>query len=198
MQEMKPLENIQHYKIVLASNSPRRRELLSGLNLEYTVRVLPDIDESYPDTLKGEEIPMYISREKAGAYRNSMAEDELIITADTVVCINEKVLGKPRTQEEAKEMLRELSGKTHQVITGVCLMTCGLQRTFSATTQVTFDVLTEDEIEFYVEKFRPLDKAGAYGVQEWIGFVGVSRLEGSYFNVMGLPVQRLYQELKKL
>lgn len=195
---MKPLENIQHYKIVLASNSPRRRELLSGLNLEYTVRVLPDIDESYPDTLKGEEIPMYISREKAKAYRNSMAEDELIITADTVVCINEKVLGKPRTQEEAKEMLRELSGKTHQVITGVCLMTCGLQRTFSATTQVTFDVLTEDEIEFYVEKFHPLDKAGAYGVQEWIGFVGVSRLEGSYFNVMGLPVQRLYQELKKL
>lgn len=195
---MKPLENIQHYKIVLSSNSPRRRELLSGLNLEYTVRVLPDIDESYPDTLKGEEIPMYISREKAKAYRNSMAEDELIITADTVVCINEKVLGKPRTQEEAKEMLRELSGKTHQVITGVCLMTCGLQRTFSATTQVTFDVLTEDEIEFYVEKFRPLDKAGAYGVQEWIGFVGVSRLEGSYFNVMGLPVQRLYQELKKL
>ena len=194
---MKPLENIQHYKIVLASNSPRRRELLSGLNLEYTVRVLPDINESYPDTLKGEEIPMYISREKAKAYRNSMAEDELIITADTVVCINEKVLGKPRTQEEAKEMLRELSGKTHQVITGVCLMTCGLQRTFSATTQVTFDVLTEDEIEFYVEKFRPLDKAGAYGVQEWIGFVGVSRLEGSYFNVMGLPVQRLYQELKK-
>lgn len=195
---MKPLENIQHYKIVLASNSPRRKELLSGLNLEYTVRVLPDIDESYPDTLKGEEIPMYISREKAEAYRNSMAEDELIITADTVVCINEKVLGKPRTLEEAKEMLRELSGKTHQVITGVCLMPRDLQRTFSATTQVTFDVLTEDEIEFYVEKFRPLDKAGAYGVQEWIGFVGVSRLEGSYFNVMGLPVQRLYQELKKL
>lgn len=195
---MKPLENIQHYKIVLASNSPRRKELLSGLNLEYTVRVLPDIDESYPDTLKGEEIPMYISREKAEAYRNSMAEDELIITADTVVCINEKVLGKPCTLEEAKEMLRELSGKTHQVITGVCLMTRDLQRTFSATTQVTFDVLTEDEIEFYVEKFRPLDKAGAYGVQEWIGFVGVSRLEGSYFNVMGLPVQRLYQELKKL
>ena len=151
---MKPLENIQHYKIVLASNSPRRRELLSGLNLEYTVRVLPDINESYPDTLKGEEIPMYISREKAEAYRNSMAEDELIITADTVVCINEKVLGKPRTLEEAKEMLRELSGKTHQVITGVCLMTRGLQRTFSATTQFTFDVLTEDEIEFYVEKFK--------------------------------------------
>lgn len=195
---MKPLENIQNYKIVLASNSPRRRELLSGLNLDYTVRVLPDIDESYPDYLKGEEIPMYISREKADAYRNSMNENELIITADTVVYIHGKVLGKPKSLEEAKEMLRKLSGNTHQVITGVSLTTREIQRTFSAVTQVTFDVLTEDEIEFYVEKYRPLDKAGAYGVQEWIGFVGVSQLEGSYFNVMGLPVQRLYQELKKL
>lgn len=194
---MKPLENIQNYKIVLASNSPRRRELLSGLNLDYTVRVLPDIDESYPDYLKGEEIPMYISRKKADAYRNSMNENELIITADTVVYIHGKVLGKPQSLEEAKEMLRELSGNTHQVITGVSLTTREIQRTFSAVTQVTFDVLTEDEIEFYVEKYRPLDKAGAYGVQEWIGFVGVSQLEGSYFNVMGLPVQRLYQELKK-
>lgn len=195
---MKPLENIQNYKIVLASNSPRRRELLSGLNLDYTVRVLPDIDESYPDYLKGKEIPMYISRKKADAYRNSMNENELIITADTVVYIHEKVLGKPQSLEEAKEMLRKLSGNTHQVITGVSLTTREIQRTFSAVTQVTFDVLTEDEIEFYVEKYRPLDKAGAYGVQEWIGFVGVSQLEGSYFNVMGLPVQRLYQELKKL
>lgn len=195
---MKPLENIQNYKIVLASNSPRRRELLSGLNLDYTVRVLPDIDESYPDYLKGEEIPMYISRKKADAYRNSMNENELIITADTVVYIHGKVLGKPKSLEEAKEMLRKLSGNTHQVITGVSLTTREIQRTFSAVTQVTFDVLTEDEIEFYVEKYRPLDKAGAYGVQEWIGFVGVSQLEGSYFNVMGLPVQRLYQELKKL
>lgn len=195
---MKPLENIQNYKIVLASNSPRRRELLSGLNLDYTVRVLPDIDESYPDYLKGEEIPMYISRKKADAYRNSMNENELIITADTVVYIHGKVLGKPKSLEEAKEMLRELSGNTHQVITGVSLTTREIQRTFPAITQVTFDVLTEDEIEFYVEKYRPLDKAGAYGVQEWIGFVGVSQLEGSYFNVMGLPVQRLYQELKKL
>ena len=195
---MKPLENIQNYKIVLASNSPRRRELLSGLNLDYTVRVLPDIDESYPDYLKGEEIPMYISRKKADAYRNSMNENELIITADTVVYIHGKVLGKPKSLEEAKEMLRKLSGNTHQVITGVSLTTREIQRTFSAVTQVTFDVLTEDEIKFYVEKYRPLDKAGAYGVQEWIGFVGVSQLEGSYFNVMGLPVQRLYQELKKL
>ena len=195
---MRPLENVQHYKIVLASNSPRRRELLSGLNVNYTVKVLPGIDESYPDNLEGEEIPMYISRKKADAYRNSMEEDELIITADTVVYIHGKVLGKPKSLEEAKEMLRELSGDTHQVITGVCLTTRETQRTFSAVTQVTFDVLTEDEIDFYVEKYHPLDKAGAYGVQEWIGFVGVSNLEGSYFNVMGLPVQRLYQELKKL
>lgn len=195
---MRPLENVQHYKIVLASNSPRRRELLSGLNVNYTVKVLPGIDESYPDNLEGEEIPMYISRKKADAYRNSMEEDELIITADTVVYIYGKVLGKPKSLEEAKEMLRELSGDTHQVITGVCLTTRETQRTFSAVTQVTFDVLTEDEIDFYVEKYHPLDKAGAYGVQEWIGFVGVSKLEGSYFNVMGLPVQRLYQELKKL
>lgn len=195
---MKPLENIQHYKIVLASNSPRRQELLSGLNLGYTIRVLPGIDESYPDYLKGEEIPMYISRKKADAYRNTMGEDELIITADTVVYIHGKVLGKPKSLEEAKEMLRELSGDTHQVITGVCLTTREIQRTFSAMTQVAFDTLTEDEIEFYVKTYQPLDKAGAYGVQEWIGFVGVSKLEGSYFNVMGLPVQRLYQELKKL
>lgn len=195
---MKPLENIQHYKIVLASNSPRRQELLSGLNLGYTIRVLPGIDESYPDYLKGEEIPMYISRKKADAYRNTMGEDELIITADTVVYIHGKVLGKPKSLEEAQEMLRELSGDTHQVITGVCLTTREIQRTFSAMTQVTFDTLTEDEIEFYVKTYQPLDKAGAYGVQEWIGFVGVSKLEGSYFNVMGLPVQRLYQELKKL
>ena len=195
---MRPLENIQHYKIVLASNSPRRQELLNGLNLGYTIRVLPGIDESYPDNLKGEEIPMYISRKKADAYRNSMGEDELIITADTVVCIHGKVLGKPKSLEEAKEMLRELSGDTHQVITGVCLTTRETQRTFSAMTQVTFDTLTEDEIEFYVKTYQPLDKAGAYGVQEWIGFVGVSRLEGSYFNVILLPVQRLYHELKKL
>ena len=149
-------------------------------------------------TLKGEEIPMYISREKAEAYRNSMAEDELIITAEHGGVHQRKGIGKTPDTGRSQRNVAGTFRQTHQVITGVCLMTRDLQRTFSATTQVTFDVLTEDEIEFYVEKFRPLDKAGAYGVQEWIGFVGVSRLEGSYFNVMGLPVQRLYQELKKL
>ncbi|MDD6891486.1 MAG: Maf-like protein [Bacteroidales bacterium] len=191
------LENLKHYKIKLASNSPRRRELLSGLGIDYEVKLLPGIDESYPDTLKGEDIPMYIAREKADAYRPLMQADELIITADTIVCIDGEVLGKPSDGAEAAAMLRKLSGRTHEVITGVCLTTTRLQRTFAAVTEVTFDTLTDEEIAYYVERYRPLDKAGAYGVQEWIGFIGVTGLKGSYFNVMGLPVQRLYKELSR-
>ena len=191
------LENLKHYKIKLASNSPRRRELLSGLGIDYEVKLLPGIDESYPDTLKGEDIPMYIAREKADAYRPLMQADELIITADTIVCIDGEVLGKPSDRAEAAAMLRKLSGRTHEVITGVCLTTTRLQRTFAAVTEVTFDTLTDEEIAYYVERYRPLDKAGAYGVQEWIGFIGVTGLKGSYFNVMGLPVQRLYKELSR-
>ena len=194
---MSMLENLKHYKIKLASNSPRRRELLSGLGIDYEVKLLPGIDESYPDTLKGEDIPMYIAREKADAYRPLMQADELIITADTIVCIDGEVLGKPSDGAEAAAMLRKLSGRTHEVITGVCLTTTRLQRTFAAVTEVTFDTLTDEEIAYYVERYRPLDKAGAYGVQEWIGFIGVTGLKGSYFNVMGLPVQRLYKELSR-
>lgn len=194
---MSMLENLKHYKIKLASNSPRRRELLSGLGIDYEVKLLPGIDESYPDTLKGEDIPMYIAREKADAYRPLMQADELIITADTIVCIDGEVLGKPSDGAEAAAMLRKLSGRTHEVITGVCLTTTRLQRTFAAVTVVTFDTLTDEEIAYYVERYRPLDKAGAYGVQEWIGFIGVTGLKGSYFNVMGLPVQRLYKELSR-
>ena len=194
---MSMLENLKHYKIKLASNSPRRRELLSGLGIDYEVKLLPGIDESYPDTLKGEDIPMYIAREKADAYRPLMQADELIITADTIVCIDGEVLGKPSDGAEAAAMLRKLSGRTHEVITGVCLTTTRLQRTFAAVTEVTFDTLTDEEIAYYVERYRPLDKAGAYGVQEWIGCIGVTGLKGSYFNVMGLPVQRLYKELSR-
>ena len=194
---MSMLENLKHYKIKLASNSPRRRELLSGRGIDYEVKLLPGIDESYPDTLKGEDIPMYIAREKADAYRPLMQADELIITADTIVCIDGEVLGKPSDGAEAAAMLRKLSGRTHEVITGVCLTTTRLQRTFAAVTEVTFDTLTDEEIAYYVERYRPLDKAGAYGVQEWIGFIGVTGLKGSYFNVMGLPVQRLYKELSR-
>lgn len=192
------LDNLKKYKVILASNSPRRKELLSGLGLEYEVKVMPGIDETYPDTLPTEEVPVYIAREKAEAYRKSIAEDELIITADTVVCIDGEVLGKPADEAEAHAMLRKLAGRTHLVITGVCLTTAQFQKSLAAVTEVTFDKLTDGEISFYVEKYRPFDKAGAYGVQEWIGYVGVTGMNGSFYNVMGLPVQRLYQELKKL
>lgn len=192
------LENLKKYKVRLASNSPRRRELLSGLGIDYEVKLLPNIDETYPDSLKGEEIPVYIAREKADAYRPSMEKDELIITADTIVYTDGKVLGKPHDADDARRMLHRLSGRSHQVITGVCITTHEFQHTFSAVTEVTFDTLTDEEIDFYVATYRPLDKAGAYGIQEWIGFIGVSALNGSYFNVMGLPIQRLYQELKRL
>ena len=186
------LKNLKKYHIILASNSPRRRELLSGLGIDYEVKILPGIDESYPENLTGEEIPMYIAREKADAYRPSIKPDELIITADTIVCLEGQVLGKPKDEADACRMLRLLSGRTHQVITGVCITTAEMQRTFAATTDVTFDTLSEEGITHYVNNYRPMDKAGAYGVQEWIGFIGVTRLEGSYFNVMGLPIQRLY------
>ena len=190
------LDNLKKYHIILASNSPRRRELLSGLGVDYEVRTLPGVDESYPDTLSGEDIPVYISREKAAAYLPSIAPDELIITADTIVWLDGRVLGKPADEADACRMLRELSGRTHQVITGVTLSTAAFQKSFAVTSEVEFAPLTEEEITYYVDHYRPLDKAGAYGVQEWIGFIGVRRLSGSYFNVMGLPIQRLYQELK--
>lgn len=192
------LDNLKKYHIILASNSPRRRELLSGLGVDYEVQTLPGVDESYPDTLSGEDIPVYISREKAAAYLPSIAPDELIITADTIVWLDGRVLGKPADEADACRMLRELSGRTHQVITGVTLSTAAFQKSFAVTSEVEFAPLTEEEITYYVDHYRPLDKAGAYGVQEWIGFIGVRRLSGSYFNVMGLPIQRLYQELKEL
>ena len=186
---------VNNYHIILASNSPRRRELLGGLDIDFEVKVLPDIEENYPDHLETPEIPVYIATEKAAAYKDMMAENDLIITADTVVVLGDEVLGKPVNLDDARRMLRELSGQTHQVITGVCLMTREHQRSFAVTTDVTFKELTDAEINYYVEKYQPLDKAGAYGIQEWIGYIGVTGLEGSYFNVMGLPVQRIYNEL---
>ena len=192
------LDNLKKFNIVLASNSPRRKELMSGLGVDYVVKTLPDVDESYPDTLQGEEIPLYIAKEKADAYIPMMQPDELIITADTIVWLDGKVLGKPKDREDAIRMLRKLSGASHQVITGVCLTTKGWQNSFTVTTDVTFAVLSEEEIVYYVDKYSPMDKAGAYGVQEWIGFIGVESISGSYYNVMGLPVQKLYRELIKL
>ena len=183
-------------RIVLASNSPRRRELLSGLGLEYEVHTLSGIDESFPEGLSMEEIPQYISRKKAAAY--TLGADELLITADTIVWLDGEVLGKPADEAEARQILHKLSGKTHQVVTGVTLTTSLLHHSFSSVSQVTFAQLSDDEIDYYVTHYRPLDKAGAYGIQEWIGYIGVTSIEGSYFNVMGLPVQRLYTEMKKL
>jgi septum formation protein len=184
------------YHIILASNSPRRKELLAGLDIPFDVRVLDGIDESYPDTLPTKEIAGFISKKKADAYRQTMKDDELIITADTIVVLGQEVMGKPRDVEEARRMLRALSGKTHQVITGVCITTKARQSDFSVETDVTFKTLTDEEICYYIEHYRPFDKAGAYGIQEWIGHIGVTGMKGSYFNVMGLPVQRIYEALK--
>ena len=184
------------YKIILASNSPRRKELLAGLDVDFSVRVIDGIDESYPNDLPTCDIAEYISRKKAAAYRQSMAADELVITADTVVILDNEVMGKPHDEADAHRMLRELSGQTHQVITGVTLTTLEQQTSFSVKTDVTFKRLSAEEIDYYVQKYKPFDKAGAYGIQEWIGYIGVTALHGSYFNVMGLPVQRIYEALK--
>ena len=183
-------------KIILASNSPRRRELLAGLDLDFEVKVIKGIDESYPETLAHEKVAQYIAAKKADAYVPAIHDDDLVITADTVVIVDNDILGKPHDESEAKAMLRRISGRSHQVVTGVCLVTKDKRREFSVSTDVTFRSLSESEIDYYVSHYRPFDKAGAYGIQEWIGYVGVTGLNGSYFNVMGLPVQRIYSELQ--
>lgn len=189
--------DLSKYNVILASNSPRRKELLAGLDITYQVKTLPDIDESFPPELEGEDIAMYIAHEKADAYTEYMDENTLLITADTIVLLDGRVYGKPLDEQDAMRMLRELSGKTHHVVTGVCITTLEKQRCFAVSTQVRFAALDDSEIEYYVAKYKPLDKAGAYGIQEWIGYVAVEYISGSYFNVMGLPIQRLYSELKK-
>ena len=186
------------YKYILASNSPRRKELLAGLGLDFEVRVIDGIDESYPETLPAAQVAQYIAEKKAVAYKPTLQKDELIITADTVVIVGDDILGKPHDAADAVRMLREISGRTHQVTTGVSLLTATSQRSFSVTTDVTFKQLTDSEIQHYVKCYRPFDKAGAYGIQEWIGYIGVTGLNGSYYNVMGLPVQRIYTELQNM
>lgn len=185
------------YHIILASNSPRRRELLKGLDIDFEVRVLPHVSEGHPDNMAAADIPKYVSMEKAMAYKDSLRPDDLLITADTMVILGDEALGKPKDDDDARRMLCALSGRTHQVVTGVVLLTARHQRAFAVSTDVTFKQLTDDEIDYYVSHYHPLDKAGAYGIQEWIGYVGVTGLSGSYYNVMGLPVQRIWDELKK-
>ena len=187
-------------KILLGSQSPRRRELLAGLDVDFRV-VAIDADEHYPEGLQGGEIPYFISRAKAEAYGEPLAEDEVLLTADTIVWVPGEggrggvMLGKPKDEEEARRMLRLLSGRMHAVYTGVTLRTREGMQTITDKTEVWFRALTEEEIAYYVEKYQPLDKAGAYGVQEWIGYVGVTKIVGSYFNVMGLPVERVWENI---
>lgn len=190
------LANLDKYKIILGSNSPRRKELLSGLDLNFEVRIIPGLDESYPSSLKAEDIPVYLAEKKATAYKASMADNELLITADTIVWTFEKVMGKPKNQAEAISMLHALSNHVHEVITGVCITTRKKNASFTVSSAVCFGKLNRDEIEYYVNKYKPFDKAGSYGIQEWLGYIAVEAINGSFYNVMGLPVQRLYQELK--
>lgn len=191
------LKNLDKYRIILGSNSPRRKELLAGLDIDFIVKAIPDIDESYPGSLKAEDIPEYIARKKAGAYQQSMSDNDLLITADTIVWDFTKVFGKPADREAAIAMLKTLSDHVHEVITGVCLTTNDRMESFSIASAVAFAKLTDNEIEYYVDKYRPYDKAGSYGIQEWIGYIGIEAINGSFYNVMGLPVQALYQVLKK-
>lgn len=190
------LKNLSKYNIILASKSPRRQELLKGIGLEFNV-LTKEVDESYPDNMPSVHVAPFLSLKKAKAFEpQDLPENYLIITADTIVVVDNKILGKPKDKEEAFKMISSLSGKKHSVITGVTIHTENMTKTFSVVSKVTFDILDNEEINYYIEKFRPFDKAGAYGVQEWIGYIGVSNVEGSYFNVMGLPTQRLYQMLK--
>lgn len=185
------------YKIILGSNSPRRKDLLSGIDITYKVRTLPDIDEDYPADMPVENVPEYLAQKKAAAYSERMTDEMLLITADTVVILDGKLYGKPTDDEDAKQMLRSLSGRTHTVITGVCLTSTHKQVTFSDTSLVTFADLSDEEIEYYLHQYSSMDKAGAYGVQDWIGYIAVDRIEGSYFNVMGLPISKVYRSLKE-
>lgn len=191
------LDKLKRYRIILASASPRRKELLSKLDIDFTVNSLCEVDESFPASLPVVQVPQYISRKKADAYRQEMQENDMVITADTVVAVGRRILGKPKSAEEARAMLKLLSDRYHRVVTGVTIMTAKRTETFATVSRVRFTRLNDEEIDYYISKYKPFDKAGAYGIQEWIGMVGITELNGSYFNVMGLPVQRLYAKLKE-
>ena len=190
------VDRLNNYRIILASRSPRRQQLLRELGLKFDVLV-KDYRETYPETFRREEIAGYLAHEKAISFMNEISDNDIVIAADTIVWCNNKVLGKPLDYEDSVRMLKEISGNTHEVITGVCLYSTSNEKVFSESTKVTFEALSDDEIKYYVDKFEPYDKAGAYGIQEWIGIAACSHIEGSYFNVVGLPVHRLYRELKQ-
>lgn len=189
-------EKLKGFKIVLASGSPRRQQFLRELDADFEIR-LKEVDEIYPDTLQGAEITDYLAELKAAALTESLSDDEILITSDTIVWHENKALGKPKDKEDAFAMIKSLSGKTHEVITSVCIRNAGNSETFNETTRVTFNPLSDDEINYYLDKYQPYDKAGSYGIQEWIGLVAIARIEGSYANVVGLPVDKVYQHLLK-
>lgn len=191
------LDNLKKYNILLASKSPRRKEIMKMLSIPFTVITPGDSDESYPENMPKKDVPEFLALKKAAACKDKMDSTDLIITADTLVICDDRILGKPKNVSEAKEMLRMLSGKTHEVVTGVAVTTKELSSSFSSLSKVTFSRLTDEEIEYYVENYQPLDKAGAYGVQDWIGAVAVAEIQGSFYNVMGLPIHRLFKELKQ-
>lgn len=190
------IEELNKYRYILASRSPRRQQLLHELGLRFEV-VTRDWTENYPADLKGEEIALFVANEKAKTFKSEVKDNEIVITADTIVWCNNKVLDKPAGKDDAWRILREISGNTHEVITGVCLLSKKKQTSFCSSTKVTFTELSDEEINFYINSFSPYDKAGAYGIQEWIGVAACSFIEGSYFNVMGLPVEQVYHELQK-
>lgn len=190
------LENIEKYKLVLASKSPRRKELLGMLDVPFEIKVRDGIDESYPSDMPAVEVAEFLSRQKGKAYAEDIKENEMVITADTIVILDGKIFGKPKDEKDAVDMLMTLQGRTHTVASGVCVATKDKIVSFTTTTDVTFGPLTREEAQWYVDKYRPLDKAGAYGIQEWIGCAAVARIDGSFYNVMGLPVHQLYNILK--
>jgi septum formation protein len=189
-------DNLNHIRIILASRSPRRQQLLHEMGIEFDV-VIKEYEEVYPEGLNGEEIARYVAHEKASSFKKEISNNEIVIAADTIVWCNNRVLGKPVDQEDATDILKAISGNTHEVITGVSFLSSKNDFTFSESTKVTFEALSDQEISYYISKYKPYDKAGAYGIQEWIGIIACSRIEGSYFNVVGLPVQRLYKELQR-
>ena len=191
------MHSIKNYKLILASASPRRQQLMKDAGFTFEVR-LKNVEEKYPQELHLENVPEYLSKVKASAFREELKADEVLITADTVGCIHDRILGKPADRKEAISMLQELSGNRHLVVTGVSVTTRTEQLSFSSRTDVFFKRLSNEEIEFYVDTYKPFDKAGAYGIQEWIGYIGIERIEGSFYNVMGLPIQKLYETLRKL
>ncbi len=188
-------QKFKKYNIILASKSPRRKNLLSELNIDFKTNFKNNIEEKYPDNINNEEIAVFLAELKANAFITDLSNKDIVITADTIVLLNDNVMNKPKDKNDAIEMLTNISGKKHRVITGVCIISKEKKVSFSAKTDVYFRKLSNNEIVYYVEKYKPYDKAGAYGIQEWIGYIGVEKIEGSYFNVMGLPVQKLYDEL---